>query len=79
MRRWRQGWGSRQVRLDAGSRFGLLLGLLLRGQGNFVADVEQLGVCRVSSNIAAAAGKFKIVGGGRHIGLPVKSRNVGES
>ena len=73
-----KGGASRQVRLGAGSRFGLLLGLLLRGQGNFVADVEQFGMRRVSSKIAAAAGKFKIVGGGRHIGLTVKRRFVGK-
>lgn len=57
-----------------------LLGLqkLLRS-GNFVADVEQLGVCRIGGNIAAAAGKSaEIIGGGRHIGLTVKRRFVGE-
>ena len=35
-------------------------------------------MCRIGGNIAAAAGKFEIIGGGQHIGLTVKRRFVGE-
>lgn len=60
---------SRTVRLGGCSCSCLPFRLFFGSQGDFVADVEQFGVCRASCGIAAAEGEREKIGGGRHIGF----------
>lgn len=60
---------SRTARLGGCSCSCLPFRLFFGSQGDFVADVEQFGVCRASCGIAAAEGEREKIGGGRHIGF----------